>query len=209
MRCHRKGLEDLLKREALSVVLGCLLACSEQSTSPQPAPSPVAPTPPSQVAAPPTASTNGAKGATDATPDGSPSPDASGRVRRELRFKKGKSSTTVQDAVIRGERHWFEFGANADQQLDVSITALEDNAVFGLYVVSPYGWQDRVNEDANVAFRDIEVDPGGSAVGVDAERTSWSGKLPYGSKSGQNSVYAIEVGGTRGNASYTLKVSIK
>ncbi len=125
----------------------------------------------------------------------------------ELVFAKGASSAVLEEVLPEGERHWVEFVANAEQTLEVSMQA-DPAAVFGLYVVSPYGWNDRTDPAGNVAFKDIETAPEGPVVPGDQARTTWSGPLPYGSKSGQNSVYALEVSGTEGTTRYRLNVSI-
>ena len=108
--------------------------------------------------------------------------------RSELKFKRGTSSTTVDDTILRGSVNRYEFSANAGQTLNISITSPENNAVFGLYVVSPYGYADLHNENDDVAFSDIAAFENGNEPpnpGIDAERTSWRGSLPFGSKTGQ------------------------
>ncbi|MGK7940545.1 MAG: hypothetical protein AB4062_10435 [Crocosphaera sp.] len=54
---------------------------------------------------------------------------------RRIQFSKGEISTTVQDAVIRGTRNIYLLGANQSQIMTISLTSLENNAVFDL--VSP------------------------------------------------------------------------
>lgn len=103
-------------------------------------------------------------------------------VRKRLKFAKGSSSATVSGAVVRGDSDTFIVGAREGQTMSVNITSLEDNAVF------------QVRE----ANGDYLEDAG---EGDDA--TSWSGDLP------STGDYEIIVGGTRGNASYKLTVSIK
>ncbi|EAZ91585.1 hypothetical protein [Crocosphaera chwakensis] len=58
----------------------------------------------------------------------------SDRTKR-IQFDRGEISTTVEDAVIRGTRDIYLLGANAPQIMTVSLTSLENNAVFNL--VSP------------------------------------------------------------------------
>ena len=101
---------------------------------------------------------------------------AQNRTRR-IRFARGKTSATVNDSVVRGTRDIYLLGARAKQRMSISITSVEDNAVFD--VVAPNG---RV---------------------IESEVTSWEGSLP------RNGDYRIVVGGTRGNATYTLDVSIR
>lgn len=142
-----------------------LLAACATNTAPPPAPSiPQAPTTPTpEVYISPGAPT---------TPQGN-------AIR--LEFAPGATSTTVEGSVERGARQSYILGARAGQQMQVSITALEENAVFTIY------------------------QPDGTAIagteeGQDA--TNWAGTLPA------TGDYIISVGGTRGNATYTFVVSI-
>lgn len=106
-------------------------------------------------------------------------PAQSDRTRR-VRFARGRTTTVIKDAVVRGTRDRYILGARAGQTLIVHITSLEDNAVFDIYA------------------------RGGKQVLDGAqEATDWTGELP---RSGD---YVIEVGGTRGNATYTLEVTIR
>ncbi len=49
--------------------------------------------------------------------------------KTELKFRPGTSSAKVEGSIVRGETHWVEFVANAEQVLNVTITSLEDNPV--------------------------------------------------------------------------------
>jgi hypothetical protein len=108
-------------------------------------------------------------------------------VFREVKFKKGESSATIEGAVIRGERDTYTLGAKAGQTMSVSITSVEDNAVFEIYGEVEGDW---------VALH-------GADEGDDA--TEWEDTLPGGG-SGR---YKIVVGATRGNASYDLEIAIE
>lgn len=102
-------------------------------------------------------------------------------LRKPLRFERGASSATVQGAVVRGDRDVYEFKASSGQAMDVAITALEENAAFVIHA------------------------PGGRTLpgaGETDDAVLWKGALPT------SGSYRIEVGGTRGNAEYTLTVSI-
>ena len=99
----------------------------------------------------------------------------------ELKFAAGASSATVDGAVVRGDSDIWSFSANAGQQADISITSLEDNASFAVFVPPA-----TVN-DAPTA----------------ADTKQWQGALP------SAGTYYIQVGGDRGNATYKLTVSIK
>ena len=57
--------------------------------------------------------------------------------RSQVFFDAGRSGTTVSDSVVRGDRDVYVLGAQGGQQMYLSITSLEDNAVFD--VVTPSG----------------------------------------------------------------------
>ncbi len=104
-------------------------------------------------------------------------------VKKKVHFARGTSSTTISGGVIRGERDRYYLGAKKGQTMKVSIKSEEDNAVFQIY------------------FHGEEESLPGAGDGDDA--TKWSGELPI------DNEYVIVVGGTRGNASYTLTISIE
>jgi hypothetical protein len=99
---------------------------------------------------------------------------------RRIRFESGRTTKVIKDAVVRGDRDRYILHARAGQTLLVHITSVESNAVFDIYR------------------------PGGKRTLENAqENTDWSGALP------RTGDYIIEVGGTRGNASYTLEVTVR
>ncbi|MEO8512313.1 MAG: hypothetical protein ABI543_02010 [Ignavibacteria bacterium] len=102
---------------------------------------------------------------------------------KRIKFKKGESSATIEGAVIRGENDTYLVGADKNQYTVISIMSIENNAVFQVI-------------DRNTGYY---LDGAGELD--DAMR--WEGRLP---SSGD---YQIIVGGTRGNAEYTLKVFIE
>lgn len=104
-------------------------------------------------------------------------------VKKKVRFARGGSSTTFKGAVIRGDSDRYYVGAKKGQTMSVKITSLEKNAVFQIY------------------FHGEEESLPGAGDGDDA--TKWSGELPI------DNEYVIVVGGTRGNATYTLTISVK
>lgn len=106
----------------------------------------------------------------------------SGGVTKRIRFAKGQSSATVSESVIRGDRDTYIVGARKGQKMTVKITALENNAAFTI-----------LTPGKKYLERAGELD----------DQTSWTGTLPA---SGD---YRIEVGGTRGNATYKLTVTIR
>jgi type II secretory pathway pseudopilin PulG len=103
-------------------------------------------------------------------------------ITKRVRFAKDRSSVTLSNSVIRGERDTYILGAKTGQRMTVRITSVEDNAVF--QIESPDG-----------TYLDN--------AGETDDATSFSAALP------ENGDYRIVVGGTRGNASYRLTVSIK
>jgi hypothetical protein len=104
-------------------------------------------------------------------------------VKKKVRFAPRTSSTTIKGAVIRGERDRYYLGAKAGQTMSVKISSLEKNAVFQIYF-----------------HGEEETLPG---AGDDDDAINWSGQLPI------DNEYVIVVGGTRGNATYSLTISIK
>jgi len=103
-------------------------------------------------------------------------------ITKTVKFARGTSSATYSGAIVRGDRNTYILGAKAGQTMTVKVTSLEKNAVF--QIENPDGeYLDKAGE------------------GEDA--MTWKGELP------DNGNYKIIVGGTRGNASYKLTVSIK
>jgi hypothetical protein len=106
-------------------------------------------------------------------------PAQTGKTRR-IRFARGRTSTVIKGAVVRGTRDNYILGASAGQTMYVHLTSRENNASFTIYV------------------------PGRSDVIAGAtDVADWEGSLPF---SGD---WTIEVGPTRGNATYTLEVTIR
>jgi hypothetical protein len=101
---------------------------------------------------------------------------------KRIKFAKGKSSATVSNSVIRGEQDTYIVGARGGQRMSVKITSLENNAVF--QIENPHG----------------EYLEG---AGETDDAMSVTVSLP------DSGDYRIIVGGTRGNATYKLTVSIK
>ncbi|PSN12271.1 hypothetical protein C7271_23705 [filamentous cyanobacterium CCP5] len=96
---------------------------------------------------------------------------------QRVEFEPGAFSATVENAVVRGERDRYLVNAQGGQNMILSITSLEDNAVFDV------------------------ISPGGLLL--ERETTQSDLILPY------TGDYQILVGGTRGNASYTLDIEIE
>lgn len=103
-------------------------------------------------------------------------------ITRRVRFARGRTTAILKNSLVRGDVDRYILGARAGQTMTVHITSRENNAVFNLQ--TPSG---KSLEGAG------EVD----------DATDWSGEL---SESGD---HIIEVGGTRGNATYTLEVAIR
>ena len=103
-------------------------------------------------------------------------------LSKRVRFARGSTTATLKNSVVRGTRDRYTLGARAGQKMSVLITSIERNAVFTIH--TPSG--DTL---------------AGAGEGEDASK--WSGELP------QSGDYMIEVGGTRGNATYTLKVTVR
>lgn len=104
-----------------------------------------------------------------------------GKTQR-VRFAKGRTTTVLKGAVVRGTQDRYILGASSGQTMLVHITAREKNVAFTI-----------LGPDATALA--------GTEEGADA--TDWTGTLPL---SGD---YAIWVSPTRGNATYTLEVTIR
>jgi len=103
-------------------------------------------------------------------------------IKQNVRFAAGKDRATVNGAVIRGDRDLYFLGASGGQKMTVTITSEEDNAVFQVY--GPNG----------------KTLPG-AGEGDDAMK--FEGTLP------KTGTYRVEVGGTRGNATYKVTFIIR
>ena len=108
--------------------------------------------------------------------------DAKG-VTKKVRFARGATSTVIKGAVIRAESDRYLVSARKGQKMTVKISSLEGNAVFRIYFSG-----------------EMESLTGG---GEDEGSTGWTGVLT------DDNEYVIVVTPTRGNASYTLRISIK
>ena len=105
----------------------------------------------------------------------------SGKTQR-VRFARGRTTAVLKGAVVRGTQDRYILGAREGQTMIVHITSREKNAVFTI-----------LGPDATALQ--------GTDEGLDA--TDWTGELPL---SGD---YSIWVSPTRGNATYTLEVTIR
>ncbi|MBK1695431.1 hypothetical protein CKO09_11880 [Chromatium weissei] len=113
-------------------------------------------------------------------------------VNSAIQFPTGQSSITVSASVVRGDRDRYSVVAKRGQTMTIAIRAIEDNAVFVLYAPKY-----RIESDDSIAGETLPNAGEGDDV------MAWTGVLP---SSGR---YLIAVGGTRGNASYQLTVTIR
>ena len=104
-----------------------------------------------------------------------------GKVQR-VRFARGRTTAVLKGAVIRATKDRYILGARGGQTMIVHVTALEKNAVF--YIVGPDGSMLPGAED-------------------ESDATDWEGLLP------ESGDYSIYVSPSRGNATYTLEVTIR
>lgn len=102
-----------------------------------------------------------------------------GVCTRCVEFERGRSNAAFKDKwLVRTTTHDYVINARANQKMTVSISSVESNAVFTIY------------------------EPNAETPIEGATEPKWSGRL---TKSGD---YRIEVSSARGNATYTLKVSV-
>jgi len=102
-------------------------------------------------------------------------------VKQNVVFPKGETGTVLSGTVLRGDRDTYILYAKKGQSMTVEIASTEDNAVFTIYTPS-----------------------GGTLpnAGESDDATNWDSTLP------SNGKYKIEVGGTKGNAEYSLTIQI-
>lgn len=103
-------------------------------------------------------------------------------ITKRVKFARGKHSATVSGSVIRGDRDTYIVGAKEGQMMTLKITSPENNAVFQVMDANGNYLQDAGEAD---------------------DATSLTSDLPW------TGDYKIIVGGTRGNASYRLSITIK
>ncbi len=104
-----------------------------------------------------------------------------GKTQR-IRFARGRTTAVLKGAVVRGTNDRYILGARRGQTMIVHITSREKNAVFTI-----------LGPDATALP--------GTEEGLDA--TDWASELPL------NGDYSVWVSPTRGNATYTLEVTIR
>jgi hypothetical protein len=103
-------------------------------------------------------------------------------LKKRIKFPKGFSGVTLKGGVIRGDRDVYLLKAGKGQTMKVTITSTENNAVFQIYA-----------PNAKALKGADETD----------DATKWKGRLPLAGD------YQIVVGGTRGNASYSITVEVE
>jgi SH3-like domain-containing protein len=109
---------------------------------------------------------------------------------KEIKFKRGSSSNIIEGAVVRGTTNEHFLKAGAGQVMEVKISSFTNNAVFDLAIYK---------------------NSRGKYVTLKNEAKSWYGELPYPgwSRNGKTNVVKITIGSTRGNADYTMSITIK
>jgi len=103
------------------------------------------------------------------------------KVQR-VKFARGRTTAVLKGAVIRATNDRYILGARDGQTMIVHITSLEKNAVF------------------RISAPDGSELPGAEE---EADANDWTGELPA------NGDYSIWVTPSRGNATYTLEVTIR
>jgi hypothetical protein len=103
-------------------------------------------------------------------------------ITRRVRFARGRTTAILKGAVVQGTKDRYILGAGAGQTMIVHVSSRAKNAVFTI-----------LGPDATALQ--------GTDEGTDA--TDWTGELPL---SGD---YSIWVSPTRGNAIYTLEITIR
>jgi hypothetical protein len=103
-------------------------------------------------------------------------------ITQRVKFARGRTTAVLKGAVVRATKDRYILGAREGQTMIVHISSREKNAVFTI-----------LGPDAAAL----------EGTGEEADATDWTGELPL---SGD---YSIWVSPTRGNATYTLEVTIR
>jgi hypothetical protein len=115
---------------------------------------------------------------------------------RKFFFATGSTRGSVGGHVLRGRRDLYSLQASAGQLMTVTLTVPDDNAVFQIWEPGTLLANDA---DGVLEFRGAAL-PG---AGETDDATRWSGRLP------RTGTYLIAVGGTRGNARYSMDIRIE
>jgi len=115
---------------------------------------------------------------------------------RKFFFATGSTRGSVGGQVLRGRRDLYSLQASAGQMMTITLTVPDDNAVFQIW--EP-GTSLANDADGVLEFRGAAL-PG---AGETDDATRWSGRLP------RTGTYLIAVGGTRGNARYSMDIRIE
>ncbi|WP_293864941.1 hypothetical protein [uncultured Alsobacter sp.] len=122
---------------------------------------------------------------------GPPAPAGATDVR-PIAFARGKSAATLSGAVVRGTRDVYSLEVKGGQTAAISVSATEKNAVFAIFQPGA-----TVTADGDVNGEALPK------AGEEDEARRWTGRLPA------TGIYLIVVGGTRGNATYSLTVQVR
>ena len=104
-------------------------------------------------------------------------------VRKRIKFPRGRTSTVINNAVLREDIDQYLVGAKSGQRMKIEITSVEGNAAF------------QITRPGNKGML--------QGAAWDDDATQCNGVLP------ETGDYVIEVAPTRGNATYRLKVEIR
>jgi len=104
-------------------------------------------------------------------------------ITKRVKFQKGQSAATFEGTVIRGDRDTYLLKAGKNQTMNITITSEEENAVFQV--------------------KDTKTGKYLKGAGTGNDAVYFTGELP------SDGDYKVIVGGTRGNASYTITISIE
>lgn len=115
---------------------------------------------------------------------------------KKIFFATGSTRGTVGGQVLRGAKALHSLTGTEGQFLTVTLTAPDDNVVFQIYEPGTTIGRDA---DGALAFHGKAL----VSTGEGYDTTRWSGRLP------QTGTYLIAVGGTRGNARYSMDVRIE
>ncbi len=117
-------------------------------------------------------------------------------VTSEVTFEPGQDVTIIEQSIVRGDHDLYYLTAQAGQKMSVNLTVLEKNVVFAIYKPEAAVNYDK---DGTMAIKGASLP--GAGEGNDA--ANWEGALPVSGK------YLLVVAGTRGDAIYRLKITLR
>ena len=112
-----------------------------------------------------------------------------------VKFGKGKTSRTYENAVIRGETHTYILGAAKGQNMSVNISSTEDNAVFRVQTPAGQYFGNTSEEEGTKRFNQTLPADGNYKITVSPTRGNATFKISFAVKGGAKAEGPTKPGG--------------